>query len=88
MWLYYSGLWIVMFLQVNSNGVLKAQVANLRQQGKGTYADFEGLVLKGFGQDLLKYTKYTQIEINNKMAVYNNFVSNPANVSPNFVSCP
>jgi hypothetical protein len=34
MWLYYSGLWIVMFLQVNSNGVLKAQVANLRQQGE------------------------------------------------------
>ncbi len=56
--------------------------------GMGTFSDFEGLVLNGFGPDIFQYTNYTQIDINNKMAVYNNFVSNPANVSPNFVSCP
>ncbi len=47
----------------------------------GTFSDFEGLVLRGFGQDLLQYTNYTQIDINNKMAVYNSFILNPANVS-------
>lgn len=57
-------------------------------EGIGNFSDFEGLVLRGFGQDLLQYTNYTQIDINNKMAVYNSFISNPANVSPNFVSCP
>lgn len=74
--------------------MLKYYVNNMIQSlidangGIGTFSDFEGLVLKGFGQDLFQYTSFTQVDINNKISAYNNFISNKSNISTNFISCP
>ena len=56
--------------------------------GIGTYQDFEGLVLNGFGNDVLDYCVYSIDDIQTKLDRYNNFISNPNNISSLFNSCP
>jgi hypothetical protein len=56
--------------------------------GMGTFEDFEGLVLNGFGNDVLSYCGYSLNETQAKLDRYNNFISNPNNISSFFNSCP
>jgi hypothetical protein len=55
--------------------------------GKGTFEDFEGLVLNSFGADLLSYKGITEDSLQIKLNRYNDFVSDPENVSSFFKSC-
>jgi len=72
------------------NSFVKDMVQSLidANGGIGSYSDFEGLVLNGFGQDILKYTNYTVADIQLKKQNFNNFIANPANITQNFISCP
>jgi hypothetical protein len=56
--------------------------------GIGNYEDFEGLVLNGFGNDVLDYCGYSIDDIQTKLDRYNNFISNLNNISSFFNSCP
>lgn len=69
------------FVDLMVNSLIEAN------NGIGSFEDFEGLVLNGFGEDVLIYCGISLSELQEKYQNHLNFINNPSNVGGFFKNC-